>query len=1372
MKHDWTDHSWLVKSRSLISALVFLIPTPAARAEPGAARDLERQFNEQVRPLTQRYCGKCHSSREPEGETDLERISTWAEVRRGRKTWQRAAIVLAKGEMPPPEEPRPSPDEMRSLRDWVARYLDFEARENAGDPGRVVMRRLSNVEYTNSVRDLTGLDLRPAREFPIDGAAGEGFTNTGDALVMSPALLGKYLDAAKEIAGHAVLLPDGFRFSPKSTRRDWTDEIIAEIRRFYDSYADAEGKIPLEPYLAATISLREATAAGKAIDVDRLASERRLNARYLRSLWALFHEGRPGDDRFLDGLRARWKATRSGEVSALAAEIRGWQASVWRFNAVGHAFLTPWQEPVSPVVGAVALRLPLTPAAGSDEIVATLTAGDSGDGAAGDFVLWRQPRLEMTGRPPILLEDIRAISEYLLVERPRMLGMTAGYLAAAAAVTPGSDDAAIAALAKKSGLDPIALSAWLDYLGIATRAPVRIEGYFSQKITNGGGRDFIRGWGEPATPNLVANSSDQEARIPGLMKPHSVAVHPSPNLRCGIGWRSPGAGHISLEAKIIDADPNCGNGATWSLERRRGNAARRLAAGAIDNGGTAKVAPVEDVDVLPGDLIVMLIGPRDGNHGCDLTEVDLEVAMKEASGKRWGLVKDVSGDILAGNPHADRFGNLNIWHFFSEPVTGGDAPSPVIPADSLLARWLGASQAEERSRLADQVQRLLAGSSPAASVSAADRELYRQTTSLSGPLLSRLIDSASKSEPAASRWGIERAKFGKRPDGKPIDGDSFCVSAPSSTIVRLPADLVAGRELVVTAELAPDLGAEGTIQPRLLAGAIEPAPGLLPGVPVVARDGSQARQRIEQSLANFRAAFPAALCFRQIVPVDEVVTMVQLYRSDEPLRRLMLDERAKSRLDRLWDELHYVSQDAVRVYQNFDQMLGFASQEGDTAKVESWRKPITEQADALQKVIAASEPKHFESLLRWTSLAFRRPLSEAEPTALRSLYASLRAEKLDHDSAFRLVMARVLVSPEFLYRVEQPGPGAVAHAVSDWELASRLSYFLWASLPDEELRSAAASGKLHEPAILAVQTRRMIGDARTRALATEFGCQWLEVKDFADHDEKSARHFPTFAGVRDDLYEESVRFFLDLFQRDGSVLEILDNDRTFLNQRLAEHYGVPGVKGDEWRAVAIKQYGRGGVLGLGAILARQSGASRTSPILRGNWLLETLLGDRIPRPPKNVPRLPEDEAATDGLTVRQLVERHRGSPQCAGCHEKIDAFGFALEGFDAIGRARKKDLGDRPIDTKVELKDGARFDGLGGLRDYLMTQRKDQFVRNFCKKLLGYSLGRSVQLSDEPLIEEITRKLRSGDYRVSAAVETIVLSAPFRNHRGVDEQAE
>ena len=178
--------------------------------------------------------------------------------RRGLATWRKVAEILDKGEMPPPEARQPKPDDRRALRGWVGRYLDFEAHANAGDPGRVVLRRLSNVEYANTIRDLTGVDLDPAREFPQDGAAGEGFTNTGDALVMSPALLTKYLDAAKGIAAHAVLLPDGFRFSRAATRRDWTDEIVADIRRLYDRHADKDGKLPLEAYLAATIELRSA----------------------------------------------------------------------------------------------------------------------------------------------------------------------------------------------------------------------------------------------------------------------------------------------------------------------------------------------------------------------------------------------------------------------------------------------------------------------------------------------------------------------------------------------------------------------------------------------------------------------------------------------------------------------------------------------------------------------------------------------------------------------------------------------------------------------------------------------------------------------------------------------------------------------------------------------------------------------------------------------------------------------------------------------------------------------------------------------------------------------------------------------------------
>ena len=229
-----------------------------ARASDGAFDHLDEQFQQQIRPLMEQFCWKCHSGKEPEGEIDLARFTTLGLIRRERRTWQKVGEMLAKGEMPPPEARRPKAKDKELLRGWVQRYLEAEAQQSAGDPGRVVMRRLSNVEYTNTIRDLTGIDLQPAREFPADGAAGEGFTNTGDALVMSPALLTKYLDAAKEIAAHAVLVPDGFRFSTATTRRDWTDDLVAEIRRIYDRYADKNGKPPLEAYLSATLELRSA----------------------------------------------------------------------------------------------------------------------------------------------------------------------------------------------------------------------------------------------------------------------------------------------------------------------------------------------------------------------------------------------------------------------------------------------------------------------------------------------------------------------------------------------------------------------------------------------------------------------------------------------------------------------------------------------------------------------------------------------------------------------------------------------------------------------------------------------------------------------------------------------------------------------------------------------------------------------------------------------------------------------------------------------------------------------------------------------------------------------------------------------------------
>jgi hypothetical protein len=365
----------------------------------------------------------------------------------------------------------------------------------------------------------------------------------------------------------------------------------------------------------------------------------------------------------------------------------------------------------------------------------------------------------------------------------------------------------------------------------------------------------------------------------------------------------------------------------------------------------------------------------------------------------------------------------------------------------------------------------------------------------------------------------------------------------------------------------------------------------------------------------------------------------------------------------------------------------------------------------------------------------------------------------------------VLTSPAFLYRLEEPVPGSAPGRVNDWELASRLSYFLWSTLPDDELRTAAAAGHLQQDDVLRSQTRRLLADDRTRRLAIEFACQWTHIRDFDQLAEKSERHFPTFTNLQGDMYEESIQFFTDIFQHDRSILTILNAEHAFLNERLAAHYGVPGIKGEAWQRVeGVRKFGRGGLLTQATFLAKQSGASRTSPILRGNWVSETLLGERLPRPPKDVPLLPED--VPEDLTERALIERHSSDAACAKCHARIDPFGFALENYDAIGRFRTRDAGDHPIDPKTQLPDGNKLEGVDGLRDYLVNTRRDVFVRQFCRKLLGYALGRAVQLSDEPLLDEMLEKLAASDYRFSVAVEAIVLSDQFRNIRGREQSSE
>ena len=1393
---------------AVLGLAVGIVPRAAPASEPKEtlpahlAESFERlavDYAATIRPLMADSCLPCHASAEPKGDLDLERFAGLADARRDAKAWLKVVEMLENGEMPPKDAPPLANEDRQRLLDWSRGFLDAEALASAGDPGPLPPRKLNNAEYTYTIRDLTHVELDPAREFPADSAAGEGFTNAGGALVMSPALLSKYLDAAKDIAGHAVLLPDGIRFSPSTTSNDWTNDALARIRALYAEYSDASGgsrvnlqgivfdtnaggRLPVERYLEATLIEREPLRSG-AKTIAQVAQERGLSAKYLGILWQSLH-GEPSA--LLDGVREHWRRGTPAEAIPLAEEIARWQRVLWRFTSVGHIGKVggpkAWQEPVTPLVSRADLRLPLPPPDAAGNVTVYLASGDAGDGREHDHLIWDSPRLVAPGRPELALRDVRDFTREMTARRERLFAAAASALDAAAEIALAEGAVEIETLASRHSIDSESLAAWLDYLGIGDDSTPRLD-LFTNKLPSAAGYEFVQGWGAGETPMLYANSSDSHVRIPGNMKPHGVCVHPSPTLNVAVGWRSPITGVVDIEGAIQHAHPECGNGVVWALETRRGATRQRLASGVAHGPKSAPIGPIASVSVRAGDFVSLLVGPRDGNHGCDLTDLEFNLTRRDAAGN-WRLTEDISPDVLAGNPHADRQGNPEVWHFYTSPVEGS-AAELTIPAGSLLARWQAATDPKEKHDLAIATRELLSRGPPAGTAEDhPDAKLRRELASLGGPLLSRAwsrvaaqrVKSAPPSpEPAsptspdaAANFGLDSAMFGKSPDGLPLDADSLLVQAPSVIEIVLPADLAAGAELVTSAQLRPGVGHEGTARAWLSATRPD-SNDARPEAPTIVMDGSAARGRFERDFEEFRRLFPIALCYTKIVPVDEVVTLTLFYREDEPLCRLMLDDETTRRLDGLWEELHFVSQDPLRLVDAFAQLMEYATQDADPSVFEPMREPIMRRADEFRRAQIAAEPKHLDAALEFAARAFRRPLTDEQSAGLRSLYASLRENELPHEEAIRFTLARILISPAFLYRLERASPGSAATPVTDLELASRLSYFLWSSTPDETLLAAAAQGELTEPQAATRQAKRMLADPRARRLASEFALQWLQIYDFDSLDEKSERHFPEFATLRGAMREEVARFFTDLFQRDGSLEEMLDSDHFFLNGALAQFYGVPDVTGNEWRRVeGARNFGRGGILGLAAVLAKQSGASRTSPILRGAWISETLLGEKLPKPPKDVPRLPEDETATDGLTVRQLVERHVSDSRCSSCHRKIDPYGFALEHYDAIGRRRELDHGGRAIDARVTLPDGAKVENFAELRTYLATTRRDAVLRQFCRKLLGFALGRGTRLSDQPLLNEMWTRLAANGFRFSVAVETIVESRQFREIRGKD----
>ncbi|MGN6545240.1 MAG: DUF1592 domain-containing protein [Aureliella sp.] len=553
-------------------------------------------------------------------------------------------------------------------------------------------------------------------------------------------------------------------------------------------------------------------------------------------------------------------------------------------------------------------------------------------------------------------------------------------------------------------------------------------------------------------------------------------------------------------------------------------------------------------------------------------------------------------------------------------------------------------------------------------------------------------------------------------------------------------------------------------------------------------------------------------------------SMMGYYRDDEPLMKLVLDSRQRAELDRLWQELDFVTSAPMRQYTGFvwfertdsitmrDPEFDFAraedksvttpamierlaatylakaerlgADETQRAAIEDYFLTINQQIQWVENARRLAEPHHIDALIDFAERAFRRDLTTMEKADLRVFYERLRAEDdLSHEEAVQDVLVSILMSPEFYFRTDLAATSTGRTALSDEELASRLSYFLWSSIPDEALRETARQNRLHEPATLRTEIKRMLADDRISALATEFGGQWLDFRRFEEHNSVDRETFPSFDDqLRTAMFEEPIRFLEHLMREDRSVLECLDADYTIVNGPLAEHYGIALPAGsstnaeqsdgaDSWQVVPARAAGRGGLLTMSVFLTQNAPGRRTSPVKRGYWVVRRLLGEHIPPPPPNVPEIPNDETKLGELTLRETLAKHREHASCAGCHNRIDSIGLVFENYGPIGELREKDLSGNPVDTRAIFPSGDQGEGVDALRSYLLKHRQNDFIENLSRKLLSFALGRTLLLSDEPLLAQMRSNLAANDYRFSSLIETIVLSPQFLQKRGTAEFA-
>lgn len=1059
----------------------------------------ENPVREQLVPFLKTYCYDCHGSEKPSADLNLLKYDSPQLLATDFRVWEHVAKFVKSGEMPPEDADQPKAEERAAFLKSLQGIMHAEAAKTAGDPGVVLPRRLSNAEYNYTIRDLTGVEIRPADAFPIDPASGEGFSNTGEALLMSPGLFKKYYAAAQQVADHIDFTPTGWSFAPYSVAT-YADQKKLHEQRLLDFYA--AHTVKYDEYLTALWSFQQRPGEWRSTTIENWATARQLSPKYLRSLHDLL-TGKPAEAKYyVRLLRERWLT-----------------------------ITTP--------------------------------------------------------------EQIRAFAK------------------------------------------------------------------------------------------------DLESLSKQLCPPETQAI---------VG--------------------NAGNGPIQHIERRNKTAAARDTFNAALLSDSRRLR-IEYRDVQKKETI----------------RVVLDVAPFGAADKKAIVI----------------LSNLNF--------------------------------------------------------SSANQDQYRPNDDKRNVSFAEIVKEQLPAD-------FEKLGFGKHPQGKEIDDDALVLTAGSTIELEIKTDdLPEGNNisLFADAQLDREHSATGAVRVQLLERKPDPATNDL-SFPLVNPDSPIAKE-LSESCVQVCQVFPNRFFYvdgtRGLSAGFHLIE--GFFRDDRPLCKHVLSDAENRELDRLWAELNFGTQIAAKMLRGFvffersernfmkhRDFDSFKEEDPELVKIETVQrledtyfsrsniKNLTPEELALHPIhtffadiraglqlrqtqVQAAKPTYLQQIEKFAAAAFRRPLTENELAQTRAFFEKLSAQP-EHgvEQAVRASLIRILVSPHFCYRIDPAPPGESVEPLSDLALASRLSYFLWSSQPDEELLAVASAGKLHEEKVLIEQTRRMLKSQKVSGFALEFFGPWLRYRDFIEQESISREVFPQFDdALKQAMFEEPTRVTTRLIQQDRPLTELLSGDSTLVNKRLAQHYNVPFTgKDGEWIEVTgLHKEGRSGLLGMAVFLTKNSQPQRTSPVKRGFWVVHHLLGEHIPPPPPDVVALPAKETDTNGKTIRQLLMLHVEDAKCSRCHVRFDGVGLAMEGFDAIGRSRKKDLAGREIDNLVKLPSGKEARGVPEFAEYLATERVDEFTETLNRKLLGYALGRSLQLSDVPLLEKMQENLRKNDYRFGTLFETVVTSPQFRKQR-------